>query len=257
MKKKFLSAILMFTICTTFTACSSSEESDSKKSSTLTKAEVQQMIDDNNESLKEELLSEITPIIESKLKNVKISTAEKEELRRAIVTSLESTIDKNNGSTIVQKEPDQYITNVTEEYITNVTEETPDDSNNNAALPTSPAIEDGLEIPISFELPYNYVWEDKLTFTIEAATFQAYNHKNEPYREIPYPYEIRYNVSGSIINHTPDVSYGMSGISLFTFEPYGTEMLGPNMNIDYDNNTFTYTGTVTVNIVPDNIGINE
>ncbi len=256
MKKKNLATLLIFTICITFTACSSSKEPESQKSASLTKDEVQQMIDNNNDSLKSELLSETASIIDAKIKDIKISNAEKEDLKQAIIASIESNFDQNKGTTIIRQEPDQYITNVTEEYITNGNEEPTNNSETDSPVP--PLIEDGLEIPLSFELPYNYVFEDELTFTIETATFQAYNHENEPYREIPYPYEIKYDVTGSIINHNPNSYLGTSGSLIpFSFEPYGTIINSSGMKIDYENNTFTYTGSITVNIIPDSIGLNE
>lgn len=260
MKHRIIAILLSCTLCIALVACSEDnsqkEKSDSKTvtefQEILTKEDVQKMIDDSNSNLKKEILSETTAAINSKFKSLKLTDADKNELRQSILESLESTINAA-GTTVVQQQPDQYITNVTEQYITDASE-----SND------PPQIEDGTPIPISFDLPYTFThmiddqYQSVFTFVIDQAEFYAYNHQNEPYREISYPYEIRYKISGTLTRNNEDIQ-AMFINPPFTliFEPYGSPMLLGQMHIDYKNNTFCCDSSLTVNLIPDRIVIKE
>lgn len=258
MKSKIVSTLLVSIICLSLVACSSKEEQSSKSDPApavtqqefLTREDVQKMIDDSNSDLKKEILSETTDTINSKLGSLKLSEADKQELTSSILSSIEKTFN-TAGTTIVQQEPDQYITNVTEQYITDIPE---------SDVP--PQIKDGTPIPISFDLPYTFTYtlsdQSVFTFVINQAEFYVYNHQNEPYREISYPYEIRYTISGTLTKDNEDIE-AMFFEPPFTliFEPYGSPMSLGQMHVDYKNSTFICESTLTVNLIPDTIEIKE
>lgn len=274
MKKKIVSLLFATTLLTGIVCgCSSpTEETSNQTSEQLSMNEIdehiQDAIQDNNKALETDILAKVDKQIQTKFNEVNnLSDQEKEELRNSIMASVREELKGNKSTetkTIVKSETvkqpiTEQVSNTYNSYTT-VTSS----GDNTQKDEKSPKIEDGTVIPVTNSLPYTFDYDEYLTYTVNEISVVAYNHENEPYREIEYPYELRITINGTFQDKTPTPGENEPTHLLpnhifgeLTLNPYGSNFRTSYVDRNEADNSFSVSTTLTVNQLPSEVTFTE
>lgn len=250
--KNRLTAVVLVCAMTALTGCSSG----------LTESEVDKKIEsaikENNKQLREDILSDLDSHIQAKLdEQDKLTDDEKETLKSEIMQSVDERLlskSSNNTASVKSALPQTKVVekqkiiveSPTNKYYTNVT-------NIEQSTSEPEKVIDGTPIPIEKGEFAACTLSGRTTYTIETITASIYNHDNEPYREIKYPYEIHVSVTGTYRNYEQSDSQYPTTDNVLVLQPYGTTLGMWNEVMNEDDHTFTANYQTTLNIVPDKI----
>lgn len=250
--KNRLTAVVLVCAMTALTGCSSG----------LTEREVDKKIEsaikENNKQLREDILSDLDSPIQAKLdEQDKLTDDEKETLKSEIMQSVDERLlskSSNNTASVKSALPQTKVVekqkiiveSPTNKYYTNVT-------NIEQSTSEPEKVIDGTPIPVEKGEFAMCTSSSRTTYTIETITASIYNHDNEPYREIKYPYEIHVSVTGTYRNYEQSDSQYPTADSVLILQPYGTSLGMWNEVLNEDDHTFTANYQTTLNLVPDKI----
>lgn len=250
--KNRLTAVVLVCAMTALTGCSSG----------LTESEVDKKIEsaikENNKQLREDILSDLDSHIQAKLdEQDKLTDDEKETLKAEIMQSVDEKLSSVSASNTASVKSASHQTKVVEKqkrivespinkYYANVT-------NIEHSTYEPEKVIDGTPIPIEKGEFTTCTLSGHTTYTIETITASIYNHDNEPYREIKYPYEIHVSVTGTYRNYEQSDSQYPTTDNVLVLQPYGTTLGMWNEVMNEDDHTFTANYQTTLNIVPDKI----
>lgn len=245
-------AVVLVCAMTFLTGCSSG----------LTESEVDKKIEsaikENNKQLRNDILSDLDSHIQAKLDGQdKLTDDEKETLKMEIMQSLDeklSSVSANNTASVKSASPqtkvvekqERIIESPINKYYTSVT-------NIEQSTSEPEKVIDGTPIPIEKGEFTTCTLSGSTTFTIETITASIYNHDNEPYREIKYPYEIHVSVTGTYRDYEQSDSQYPTTDSVLVLQPYGTSLGMWNEVLNEDDHTFTANYQTTLNLVPNKI----
>ena len=270
MKKKIVALLFATTLLAGIVCgCSSTtEETSNQTSEQISMNEIddhiQDAIQDNNKALETDILAKVDKQIQTKFNEVNnLSDQEKEELRNSIMASVREELKGNKSTetkTIVKSETirqpiTEQVSNTYNSYTTVTSSGVSTQSNDKW-----PKITDGTVIPVTNSLPYTFDYNQYLSYTVNEISVTAYNHENEPYREIEYPYELRIVISGTFQNKTPAPGENEPTLLLpnhifgeLTLNPYSSKFSTSSVDRNEADNTFSVSTTFTVNQLPSEI----
>jgi hypothetical protein len=251
MKNK-LTAVVLVCAMTALTGCSSG----------LTESEVDKKIEsaikENNKQLREDILSDLDSHIQAKLdEQDKLTDDEKETLKAEIMQSVDEKLSSVSASNTASVKSASHQTKVVEKqkrivespinkYYTSVT-------NIEQSTSEPEKVIDGTPIPVEKGEFAMCTSSGRTTYTIETITASIYNHDNEPYREIKYPYEIHVSITGTYRDCEQSDSQYPTTDNVLVLQPYGTTLGMWNEVMNEDDHTFTANYQTTLNLVPDKI----
>lgn len=250
--KNRLTAVVLVCAMTALTGCSSG----------LTESEVDKKIEsaikENNKQLRDDILRDLDSHIQAKLdEQDKLTDDEKETLKTEIMQSVDeklSSVSTNNTASVksvshqtkVVEKRERIVETPINNHYTNVTKIEQSTSEPEKVI-------DGTPIPIEKGEFAACTLSGSTTYTIETITASIYNHDNEPYREIKYPYEIHVSVTGTYRDYEQSDSQYPTTDSILVLQPYGTSLGMWNEIMNEDDHTFTANYQTTLNLVPDKI----
>lgn len=250
--KNRLTAVVLVCAMTALTGCSSG----------LTESEVDKKIEsaikENNKQLRDDILIDLDSHIQAKLdEQDKLTDDEKETLKTEIMQSVDeklSSVSANNTASVksvshqtkVVEKRERIVETPINNHYTNVTKIEQSTSEPEKVI-------DGTPIPIEKGEFAACTLSGSTTYTIETITASIYNHDNEPYREIKYPYEIHVSVTGTYRDYEQSDSQYPTTDSILVLQPYGTSLGMWNEIMNEDDHTFTANYQTTLNLVPDKI----
>lgn len=260
MRKKLISALLVCVMIGA-TGCSSGmTESEVDK-------KIESAIEKNNKQLKNDIMDDLDEQIQAKIdEQDKLTDDEKNALKSEIMQSVgeklsnvstqqvnvqtgkKAELTESTATKVVEKQKIIQNTPVNKNY-TNVTNITKIEQTSNEPE----KVVDGTPIAVEMSAPVVCTQYNRTTYIINTITATIYNHDNEPYREIKYPYEIHISITGTYRKYQPaDADYSTED-NVLIMEPYSTPLGMWNEVLDEDTHTFTADYQTTLNIVPDKI----